>query len=133
MKQIFLSIAAVLCMALAHACTNVSASSPIEAQTAPNVSVAPGSLWIVHPTAEFILKLDGHLYYEIEGQPGKTIAADVFRQDGQWVAVNQQGTEPAFHVIVYPQTGTTNAYIDGQVLFLISGDAADGALPPLRN
>lgn len=132
MKQIFFIIA-VLCLTLAQACTNVSASSPIETPAAPNVSVAPGSLWIVHPTAEFILKLDGELYYEIEGQPGKTIAADVFRQEGQWVAVNPQGTEPIFHVIVYPETGTTNTYIDGRVMFLIAGDAADGALSPYRN
>jgi hypothetical protein len=123
----------VLCLAFAQACTNASASSPIETPTAPNVSIAPGSLWIVHPTAEFILKLDGELYYETEGQPGKTVAADVFRQDGQWIAVNPIGTEPTLHVIVSPQTGTTNAYIDGRVLFLISGDAADGALSPYRN
>ena len=116
MKQYIL--AAWIILALTPSCVNVSASSPVEKPTAPNVSIAPGSLWIVHPTAEFILKLDGELYYETEGQPGKTVKADVFCSNGTWVAKSPVGTEPIFSVIVYPESGTVNAYIDGAVLYL---------------
>jgi hypothetical protein len=117
MKQIFYIIV-VLCLAFAQACTNASASSPIETPTAPNVSIAPGSLWVAHDEAEFILKTNQSLYYEIGGKPGRTINADVHRSNGIWVAKNPVGTEPIFSVIVYPESGTVNAYIDGAALYL---------------
>lgn len=115
MKQYF--IFGALCLTLAQACVNATASSPAERPQAANVSIAPGSLWVAHDDCEFILKTNQSLYYEIGGKTGKTIAADVFRSDGNWVAKNPVGTEPVFSVIVNPETGTVNAYIDGQVIF----------------
>ena len=118
MKQYILFAAGLLCLAITPSCVNVSASSPAEKQTAPNVSIAPGSLWVAHDEAEFILKTNQSMYYEIGGKPGRTVKADVFCSNGTWVAKNPVGTEPIFSVIVYPESGTVNAYIDGAVLYL---------------
>ena len=115
MKQII--IFGALCLTLAQACVNATASSPVERPTAANVSIAPGSLWAAFDDCEFILKTNQSLYYEIGGLPGKTVKADVFRSDGNWIAKNPAGSEPVFSVIVNPESGTINAYIDGQVIF----------------
>ena len=118
MKQCISIAAGLLCLALTPSCVNVSASSPVEKPTAPNVSIAPGSLWVAHDNAEFILKTNQSMYYEVDGKPGRTIKADVFCSNGTWVAKNPAGTEPIFSVIVYPESGTVNAYIDGAALYL---------------
>ena len=118
MKSTIFIAAGMLCLALTPSCVNVSASSPVEKPTAPNVSIAPGSLRVAHDNAEFILKTNQSLYYEIGGRPGRTVNADVYRSNGTWVAKNPVGTEPIFSVIVYPESGTVNAYIDGAVLYL---------------
>ena len=115
MKQII--IFGALCLSIAQACVNATASSPVERPTAANVSIAPGSLWVAHDDCEFIIKTNQSLYYEIGGRPGKTVKADVSRSDGNWVAKNRVGSEPVFSVIVNPESGTVNAYIGGQVIF----------------
>ena len=115
MKQII--IFGALCLTFAQSCVNATASSPAERPTAANVSIAPGSLWVAFEDAEFILKTNQSLYYEIGGKPGHTVASDVFRSDGNWVAKNPVGSEPVFSVIVNPESGTVNAYIGGQVIF----------------
>lgn len=115
MKQII--IFGALCLTFAQSCVNATASSPAERPQAANVSIAPGSLWVAYDDCEFILKTNQSLYYEIPGRPGKTVKADVSRSDGNWVAKNRVGSEPVFSVIVNPETGTVNAYIDGQFIF----------------
>lgn len=115
MKQII--IFGALCLTFAQSCVNATASSPAERPTAANVSIAPGSLWVAFEDAEFILKTNQSLYYEIPGVPGRTVKADVFRSGGNWVAKNRVGSEPVFSVIVNLETGTINAYIEGQVIF----------------
>ena len=127
MKQYILTIAAGLCLALSPSCTDATAGSPVEKANAPNVSTSEKSVWIVHADAEFILKFDQHLTYEIDGQPPITVPAQVFQMDGgEWIA----GWDSDNYVRVNPQTGITNAYINGRYYVGLCGHMVDEATPP---
>ena len=129
MKQYIFTIVAGLCLALTQSCVNVSASSPIEKPNAPNVSQSPKSIYIVHSDAEFILKFDQHVTYELDGAAPVTVPAQVFQMDGgEWVA----GWESDNYVRVNPQTGITNAYINGRIYVGICGNMVDNATTPLK-
>lgn len=129
MKRITIFIAALLCLALTQSCTNATASSPIEKPNAPNVSVSPKSVYIVHRDAEFILKFDQHVTYEFAGQQPITVPAQVFQMDGgEWVA----GWEADNYVRVNPATGITNAQINGRTYIGLCGHMVDDITPPAK-
>lgn len=129
MKQCILTIAAGLFLAFAPSCINVSASSPVEKQTAANVSISEKSVYIVHADAEFILKFDQHCTYEFAGQNPITVPAQVFQMDGgEWVA----GWNSDNYVRVNPQTGVTNAYINGRTYVGICGNMVEDTAPPAK-
>lgn len=129
MKQYILTIAAGLFLAFTQSCVNVSASSPVEKQTAANVSISEKSIYIVHADAEFILKFDQHCTYEIDGAAPVTVPAQVFQMDGgEWVA----GWNSDNYVRVNPITGITNAYIKGRTYVGICGNMVDNATPPAK-
>lgn len=126
MEHIFITITAGIILAFAQSCVNVSASAPVEKANAANVSVSGKSIYIVHRDAEFILKFDQHLTYEIDGQPPVTVPAQVFQMDGgEWVA----GWDADNYVRVNPTTGITNAYINGRTYVGICGNMEDANLP----
>ena len=127
MKQYIFLIAAGLCLAFAPSCTDATAGSPIEKQTAANVSISEKSVWIVHRDAEFILKFDQHCTYEIDGAAPVTVPAQVFQMDGgEWIA----GWDADKYVRVNPQTGITNAYINGRYYVGLCGHMVDDTTPP---
>ena len=129
MKQIFLSIAAVLCMAFAQSCTTAAASAPveraiapIERTIAPNVSISDKSIYIVHADAEFILRFDQRVTYEMNGAEPVTMPAQVFMMNGgEWVATWNVDN----YVRVNTTSGITNAYIAGQLYIGICGYMTD--------
>ena len=126
-KQII--IFGALCLALAQACVNVSASSPVEKPNAPNVSVSEKSVWIAHADAEFILRFDQHCTYEFAGQTPITVPAQVFQMDGgEWIA----GWEADNYVRVNPATGITNAQINGRTYIGLCGHMVDDITPPAK-
>jgi len=129
MKQYILAIAAGLCLALTPSCVNVSASSPVEKANATNVSTSEKSIYIVHRDAEFILKFDQHLTYELDGAAPVTVPAQVFQMDGgEWVA----GWNADNYVRVNPATGITNAYINGRTYIGICGNMVEDTTPPAK-
>ncbi len=129
MKQYISFAAGLLCLAFTPSCVNVSASSPVEKATAANVSVSEKSIYIVHRDAEFILKFDQHLTYEIDGAAPVTVLAQVFQMDGgEWVA----GWDADNYVRVNPATGITNAYINGRTYVGICGNMVEDAYLPAK-
>ena len=118
MKHIFLSIAAMLCMASAQSCQKASA------ETAPNVAHNPKSITILHEEAEFTAYFDQHLVYQIDGKPPVMVFADVFQQDGCWIAQMSASD----YVRIYPATGNTNAHINGKT-YIFSGGMMPGNQP----
>lgn len=117
MKQII--IFGALCLTIAQACVNVSASSPVEKQTAANVSISEKSVWIAHADAEFILRFDQHATYEFAGDKPYTFPANVYQvEPGVWFA--EWGTN---WIKIFTQTGITNAYINGETYIGICGMA----------
>lgn len=127
MKQYIFLIAAGLCLAFAPSCVNVSASAPVEKANAANVSTSEKSIYIVHRDAEFILKFDQHLTYELDGAAPVTVPAQVFQMDGgEWVA----GWDADNYVRVNPATGITNAYINGRTYVGLCGNMVEDATSP---
>ena len=122
-KALFL----VACLAIAQSCTSVSASSPVERSTAPNVSVSDKSVYIVHADAEFILRFDQRVTYEVNGAQPVTVPADVFMMnEGEWVATWDGDN----YVRINTASGITNAYISGQLYIGICGYMTEDVTPP---
>ncbi len=127
MKHIFITITAGIILAFTPSCGDVSASAPVEKANAANVSTSEKSIYIVHADAEFILKFDQHITYEIDGAAPVTVPAQVFQMDGgEWVA----GWDADNYVRVNPATGITNAYINGRTYVGICGNMADDTTSP---
>lgn len=127
MKQYIFIIFAGICLALAPSCTDATASAPTQNQKAANVSISEKSVYIVHADAEFILKFNQHCTYEINGAAPVTVPAQVFQMDGgEWIA----GWNSDNYVRVNPQTGITNAYINGRTYVGICGHMAEDVAPP---
>ncbi len=127
MKHIAFLFAAVLCMAFNYSCTSATASAPVERPTAPNVSISEKSIYIVHADAEFILRFDQRVTYEVNGAEPVTVPAQVFMMDGgEWVA----GWNGDNYVRVNTTSGITNAYIGGKLYIGICGYMTEEAQTP---